>query len=115
MTWLRSGRECHYTSRANRHDAATFRCSRFAQPGRGDRDRGRPSIRCGHADPFIRAFDADTGNELWKAQLPASAHSTPMTYKLSPDGKQYLVIAAGGHPKVREEKQSDTLVAFALE
>ena len=69
----------------------------------------------GTADPFIRAFDADTGNELWKAHLPASAHSTPMTYKLSPDGKQYLVIAAGGHPKVREEKQSDTLVAFALE
>jgi quinoprotein glucose dehydrogenase len=64
-------------------------------------------------DAHIRAFDVDTGQELWRADLPASAHATPMTYRL-PGGKQYLVIAAGGHPKVREEKQSDSLVAFAL-
>jgi glucose dehydrogenase len=36
-----------------------------------------------------------------------------MTYRL-PNGKQYVIIAAGGHPKVREEKQSDSLIAFAL-
>ncbi len=67
----------------------------------------------GTIDPHIRAFDAKTGKELWQAELPASGHATPMTYRL-PDGKQYLVIAAGGHPKVREEKQSDSLVAFTL-
>jgi membrane-bound PQQ-dependent dehydrogenase (glucose/quinate/shikimate family) len=67
----------------------------------------------GTVDPHIRAFDAETGKELWRAELPASAHATPMTYRL-PNGKQYVVIAAGGHPKVREEKQSDALVAFAL-
>jgi len=67
----------------------------------------------GTLDSHIRAFDAETGKELWRADLPASAHATPMTYRL-PGGKQYLVIAAGGHPKVREEKQSDAVVAFAL-
>jgi len=34
-------------------------------------------------DPFLRAFDIETGKELWKAQLPASGHATPMTYRLA--------------------------------
>jgi quinoprotein glucose dehydrogenase len=63
-------------------------------------------------DPYIRAFDADTGRELWKAQLPAPGHATPMTYQIG--GKQYLVIAAGGHSKIEEEPLSDALIAFAL-
>ena len=65
-------------------------------------------------DPLIRAFDIETGKELWKAQLPAAGHATPMTYRLGASGKQYLVIAAGGHPKITEELLSDALVAFAL-
>jgi quinoprotein glucose dehydrogenase len=64
-------------------------------------------------DPALRAFDLETGKEVWKAPLPASGHATPMTYKLA-DGKQYIVIAAGGHAKIDEESQSDALVAFAL-
>jgi quinoprotein glucose dehydrogenase len=68
----------------------------------------------GTFDPFIRAFDIETGQELWKAQLPASGHATPMTYRLGANGKQYLVIAAGGHPKITEESLSDALVAFTL-
>jgi quinoprotein glucose dehydrogenase len=68
----------------------------------------------GTIDSFIRAFDIETGKELWKAQLPASGAATPITYQTSSSGKQYLVIAAGGHAKVVEESQSDALVAFAL-
>jgi quinoprotein glucose dehydrogenase len=68
----------------------------------------------GTFDPFIRAFDVETGKELWKAQLPESGHATPMTYRLSANGKQYVVIAAGGHPKITEESLSDALVAFTL-
>lgn len=68
----------------------------------------------GTFDPFIRAFDVETGKELWKAQLPYSGHATPMTYRLSTNGKQYLVIAAGGHPKITEESLGDALVAFTL-
>jgi quinoprotein glucose dehydrogenase len=63
-------------------------------------------------DPYIRAFDILTGSELWKAQLPASGSATPMTYSV--DGKQYLVIAAGGHPRITEEALNDALVAFTL-
>ena len=66
----------------------------------------------GTFDPYIRAFEVETGNELWKAQLPASGSATPMTYSLK--GRQYLVIAAGGHPKITEEAQSDAVVAFSL-
>ncbi|MGA8432010.1 MAG: pyrroloquinoline quinone-dependent dehydrogenase [Candidatus Sulfotelmatobacter sp.] len=68
----------------------------------------------GTFDPYIRAFDIETGKELWKAKLPASGNATPMTYRLGSNGKQYLVIAAGGHPKVIEESLGDTLVAFTL-
>jgi quinoprotein glucose dehydrogenase len=67
----------------------------------------------GTVDGFLRAFDVETGKELWKAQLPAGANATPMTYR-SLGGKQYVVIAAGGHPKITEEKQGDALVAFTL-
>jgi quinoprotein glucose dehydrogenase len=47
-------------------------------------------------DPAIRAFDAATGALLWKGALPASARSVPMSFQ-GADGKQYVVIAAGGH------------------
>jgi len=68
----------------------------------------------GTADSAIRAFDVETGKELWKWQLPASGNATPMTYRLGATGKQYLVIAAGGHSKITEESLSDALVAFTL-
>jgi quinoprotein glucose dehydrogenase len=68
----------------------------------------------GTTDSAIRAFDVETGQELWKGQLPASGNATPMTYRLGATGKQYLVIAAGGHPKITEESLSDALVAFTL-
>ncbi len=68
----------------------------------------------GTTDSYIRAFDVETGKELWKAQLPAGGNATPMTYRVSSGGKQYLVIAAGGHPKISEERMGDALVAFAL-
>jgi quinoprotein glucose dehydrogenase len=66
----------------------------------------------GTLDRTFRAFSAETGKELWSAQLPASAHATPMTYEVG--GKQYVVIAAGGSAKITEEKQGDAGVAFAL-
>lgn len=68
----------------------------------------------GTFDPYIRAFDIETGKELWKAELPVRGHATPMTYRLGKNGKQYLVIAAGGHPKITEESLGDALVAFIL-
>jgi quinoprotein glucose dehydrogenase len=62
-------------------------------------------------DNFIRAFDVETGKELWKYELPAGGQATPMTYTLH--GKQYVVVAAGGHGKLGT-KQGDAVVAFTL-
>ncbi|HKX00442.1 MAG TPA: pyrroloquinoline quinone-dependent dehydrogenase [Bryobacteraceae bacterium] len=63
-------------------------------------------------DSRFRAFDKDTGKELWVTKLPASAHATPMTF-LAKNGKQYVVIAAGGGNKYNQV-YSDSLVAFSL-
>ena len=62
-------------------------------------------------DPFIRAFDIDDGRELWRAELPGGGKATPMTYR-GRDGRQYVVIAAGGDGETW--KPSDAIVAFAL-
>jgi len=62
-------------------------------------------------DKYIRAFDVETGKELWKYELPAGGQATPMTYTFH--GKQYLVISAGGHGKLGT-KQGDAVVAFTL-
>ena len=62
-------------------------------------------------DNYLRAFEARTGRELWKGRLPAGGQATPMTYVWK--GRQYVVIAAGGHGK-SETKIGDRLMAFAL-
>ena len=62
-------------------------------------------------DNHLRGFDSDTGRELWKYELPAGGQATPMTYRV--DGRQYLVITAGGHGKLGT-KLGDYVVAFAL-
>jgi quinoprotein glucose dehydrogenase len=67
----------------------------------------------GTLEPAIYAFDVRTGERLWKGSLPTSARSTPMTY-LGPDGRQYVVIAAGGHGTPIGPPIGDYLVAFAV-
>ena len=62
-------------------------------------------------DNYLRAFDSETGKELWRFELPAGGQATPMTYTLK--GKQFLVIAAGGHGKLGT-KQGDYVIAFTL-
>jgi len=62
-------------------------------------------------DDYLRAFDSETGKEIWKYQLPAGGQATPMTYSIG--GKQYIVIAAGGHGKLGT-KQGDYVIAFTL-
>jgi len=62
-------------------------------------------------DEVFRAFNIETGKELWHATLPASAQASPMTYRAG--GKQFVVIAAGGHGKLHT-KRGDAVVAFAL-
>jgi quinoprotein glucose dehydrogenase len=62
-------------------------------------------------DQKIRAFDIESGQELWSASLPAGGKATPMTFQ-GADGKQYVVIAAGGDGD--RFGKSDKVVAFAV-
>ena len=61
-------------------------------------------------DDRFRAFDVDTGKLLWDDKLPAGGQATPMTYSLN--GRQYVVIAAGGYKS--DTTRGDYLVAYAL-
>ena len=64
-------------------------------------------------DNYLRAFDTETGAELWKGRLPAGGQATPMTYRLREDGKQYVVICAGGHGRLGT-KLGDYVIAYSL-
>jgi len=64
-------------------------------------------------DYYLRAFDIETGKELWRGRLPAGGQATPMTYRLRDDAKQYVVICAGGHGKLGT-KLGDAVIAYAL-
>lgn len=63
-------------------------------------------------DNWLRAFDSETGEELWKGRLPAGGQAAPMTYRAR-DGRQFVVIAAGGHGALGTTL-GDSVIAFAL-
>jgi outer membrane protein assembly factor BamB len=72
----------------------------------------------GAVDHRLHAFDVETGNELWSADLPAGVHASPMTY-VSASGRQFVVVAAGGHRELHAragdfDKPGDFIAAFAL-
>jgi quinoprotein glucose dehydrogenase len=62
-------------------------------------------------DGFFRAYHSQSGSLLWESLLPAGGQATPMTYSIN--GKQFVVIAAGGHGKFLT-KMGDYLVAYTL-
>ena len=62
-------------------------------------------------DNLIRAVDIETGKTVWQDKLPAGGQATPMTYE--ENGRQYVVIMAGGH-HFMETPVGDDLVAYAL-
>lgn len=69
-------------------------------------------------DSKFRAFDSKTGKEVWTTPIDGSAITVPMTYQ-GRDGKQYVVIAAGGPARFRsidatKSEGADTLIAFTL-
>jgi quinoprotein glucose dehydrogenase len=62
-------------------------------------------------DKYFRAFDVDTGEEIWRTRIPYTGNAPPLSYRLRPDGKQYVVMAAGGNPLTGP---GDALLAWAL-
>jgi quinoprotein glucose dehydrogenase len=86
-------------------------------PVTGTENYGGPIVTAGGLvfiaatnDEKIRAFHARTGEQLWEAKLPAGGYATPATYEV--DGRQYVVIAAGGGKM--GTPTGDRYVAFAL-
>ena len=87
--------------------------------GTGSPNLGGPIVTAGGlvfiggaGDSRIRAFDLKSGQEVWRADLPASGHGTPVSYK-GRNGRQYVVIAAGGGGRF-SKSIADAYVAFAL-
>ena len=64
-------------------------------------------------DNYLRAFDIETGQKLWEGRLPAGGQATPMSYSLEETGKQYVVIAAGGHGRIGSTT-GDYVIAYSL-
>ena len=86
-------------------------------PPTGTQNYGGPVVTAGgllfigaSKDEKFRAFDKATGKILWETDLPAAGYATPCTYEI--DGKQYVVIAAGGGKM--GTKSGDSYIAFAL-
>lgn len=86
-------------------------------PPTGTENYGGPVVTAGGLvfiaatyDERIRAFDKKTGKMVWEYQLPAGGFATPITYAVN--GKQYIVIAAGGVKN--GHKPGGSYIAFAL-
>ena len=86
-------------------------------PKTGTENYGGPVVTAGglifiaaSKDEHIRAFDKDSGKELWKYKLPAGCYATPSIYEV--DNKQYIVIACGGGKM--GTKPGDYYISFGL-
>ena len=104
---------------ADRHGQPPARSELVAQglPPTGSENYGGPVVTAGGVlfigatrDEYFRAYDARTGRELWRHQLPAGGYATPATYEAG--GRQFVVIACGGGKM--GTKSGDAYVAFAL-
>lgn len=63
-------------------------------------------------DYYLRAYDAESGEEVWKAPLPVGSSATPMTYISPEDNRQYVLVSVGGAS--HSPDQGDYVMAFAL-
>jgi quinoprotein glucose dehydrogenase len=87
-------------------------------PKTGSQNLGGASVTAGGlvfvagtADEKLRAFDADTGEELWSAKLPFAGTAAPAIYEVN--GRQFVVITSTGGGRVGGPA-GDAYVAFAL-
>ena len=73
---------------------------------------GQLVFSSGTLDEHLHAYDLATGREVWSTPLPAGGHALPMTYLAG--GRQYVVVAAGGHDRLGPDRLGDYLIAFAI-
>lgn len=72
---------------------------------------GGVAFLSGTLDYYVRAYDVSNGKQLWEARLPAGGQATPSTYEAN--GRQYLVVVAGGHGSTGT-KAGDAIIAYVL-
>ena len=79
---------------------------------------GGPIVTGGHlvfsaatVEPYLRAFDPDTGHEIWRGLIPGPAQATPMTYQIGK--RQFVVICVGGSA-FAGGTLGDSVAAFTL-
>ncbi|WP_101756573.1 PQQ-binding-like beta-propeller repeat protein [Oceanicoccus sp. KOV_DT_Chl] len=63
-------------------------------------------------DEKFRAFDIESGKQLWQATLPTAGMAVPMSYEYN--GKQYIAISAGGHSFLYPQNPGDVLMVYSL-
>lgn len=73
---------------------------------------GGVAFLSGTLDYYVRGYDLRTGEEIWRQRLPAGGQATPSTY-MGEDGRQYLVVMAGGHGSTGT-RAGDSIIAYAL-
>ncbi|WP_353641450.1 membrane-bound PQQ-dependent dehydrogenase, glucose/quinate/shikimate family [Mesorhizobium sp. WSM2239] len=73
---------------------------------------GGVAFLSGTLDYYVRGYDLRTGQEIWRERLPAGGQATPATY-MGADGRQYLVVVAGGHGSTGT-KAGDSIIAYSL-
>lgn len=73
---------------------------------------GGVAFLSGTLDDYLRAYDVNNGNEIWKSRLPAGGQATPMSYAVA-DGRQFVLVVAGGHGSLGTRK-GDYVRAYAL-
>lgn len=75
---------------------------------------GGVTFRAATTDPYLRAYDNETGKVLWQGRLPVGAAGTPMTYVSPKTGKQYVVTVSGGAMGSPLAPKGDYVIAYAL-
>lgn len=65
----------------------------------------------GEGNGLFKAYDAETGSVLWSFQAGAGVNAPPASYTV--DGKQYIVVAAGGNTQL-DYKRGNDIIAFTL-
>jgi quinoprotein glucose dehydrogenase len=70
-------------------------------------------FHAGTKRPVLRVHDAETGERIATFELPAGLHAGPISYRLRPDGKQFLVVAPGGHVGIGSPL-GDSVIAYTL-
>ena len=112
MSWTRRVTRSIATSSTASTRVLKCGCTSLPVPGDLIATVGGVVFIAGSNDARLRAFDADSGRELWADRLEASGHATPMTYR-GKSGRQFVVIAAGGGGYL-SRTTADVVAAYAL-